>query len=339
MKSRLPLLIALTLSCTALGSAGCSGGPGVTIELYNGQHLQTTQALVDAFERQSGIKVAIESDDEHVLADQIVTEGPNSPADVIFTENSPTLEFLQSKGLLAAVDRSTLANVPGRFDSPNGDWVGVSARVSVIVYNTSLISPGNLPTSIMQLSQPAWRGKIAIAPAETDFQPIVTSVVHSFGQGAALRWLDGLKANAAGHIYPDNETVTSEVNSGAVELGVVDQYYWYRLQAEVGKSATHSAIAYFAAGDPGYVIDVSGAAVLRSSKHKADAERFLAFLTSRQGQQIIAGGSSYEYPLAAGVAVAKPETPFDQLHPDPIDVAELGDGSVAVALLRQVQLL
>ena len=76
-----------------------------------------------------------------MLADQIVTEGSRSPADVFFTENTPPLQYLASKGLLASVDPSTLANTPSRFNSPDGKWVGVTARVSVMVYNTSLLHP------------------------------------------------------------------------------------------------------------------------------------------------------------------------------------------------------
>ena len=93
--------IALVLGCALL--AGC-GSSGDSITLYNGQHVQTTDALVASFEKQSGIHVNVRSDDEDTLADQIVTEGSNSPADVIYTENSPALEYLQSKGLLAPVD-------------------------------------------------------------------------------------------------------------------------------------------------------------------------------------------------------------------------------------------
>jgi iron(III) transport system substrate-binding protein len=88
------------------------------------------------------------------------------------------------------------------------------------------------------------------------------------------------------------------------------------------------------------VVDVSGAAVLKSSSHQAAAQKFLAFLVSRQAQEIIGGHSlSYEYPLAAGVTQSAPETPFSQLQPNPITVAELGDGSTAIALLRQAGLL
>jgi iron(III) transport system substrate-binding protein len=333
------LVTAAMTGCSALsGSASTSGSSSIT--LYSGQHPQTTQKLVAAFEKKTGIKVSVRSDDEDVLAAQIVTEGKNSPADVFYTENSPPLEFLQGKGLLSAVRSSTLAATPSKYNSPQGDWVGVSARVSVLVYNPSLISQSQLPASVMQLADPRYQGKLALAAGETDFQPIVTSVLRAHGAAATEKWLKDLKANAAGHLYPDNETVTSDVNRGSAAFGIINQYYWYRLRAEIGAGATHSKIAFFAPHDPGYVVDVSGAAVLKSSSHQTAAQRFLAFLASKPAQEIIGGHSlSYEYPIASGVTTAAPETPLRQLQPNSITIADLGTGSAAVALLRRAGLL
>jgi iron(III) transport system substrate-binding protein len=337
------LLAGLSLMIVAGGlvSACGSSSSGPSITLYNGQHEQTTDALVQAFEKQTGITVNVRSNDEDYLANQIVVEGSNSPADVIFTENSPALEYLQEKGLLSAVDPSTLASTPSKYNSAKGDWVGISARVSVLIYNPSLISASHLPTSVLQLADPQYKGKLAFAAGETDFQPIVTSVVSAYGKSQALNWLKGIKANAnAGdHIYPDNETIADEVNRGVVAFGVVNQYYWYRMKAEIGASNIHSQIAYFAPGDPGYVLDVSGAAVLKSSKHQTDAQKFVSFLVSAKGQEIIAHSISFEYPIASGVTTSQPETPFADLQPNPITVADLGDGQAAIALLQQVGLL
>jgi len=330
---------AVTVAGVLLAACGESSGSTDSITVYNGQHVQTTESLVAGFEKATGITVNVRSDDEDTLADEIVTEGSRSPADIIYTENSPALEYLQSKGLLTKVDSSTLARTPSKYNSPKGDWVGVSARVSVLIYNPSLIAKSQLPTSVLQLADPKYNGKLAFAPGETDFQPIITSVVRSYGKAAALKWLEGIKANAGTHIYPDNETIADEVNRGAVAFGVVNQYYWYRMRAEIGASNMHSDITYFAPQDPGYVLDVSGAAVLRSSDNKAAAQRFLAFIVSKKGQEIIAHSISFEYPIASGVTTSQPETPFYRLQPNSITIGDLGDGSVANALLQQSGLL
>jgi iron(III) transport system substrate-binding protein len=332
-------VVVLLSSCLAACGGASPDSGHETITLYNGQHVETTDSLVAAFEKVTGIEVAVRSDGENVLDDEVLAEGSRSPADVIFTENSPALEFLQERGLLAPVDPSTLAQTPSKYNSPQGDWVGVSARVSVLIYNPGLIKESALPTQVLQLADPRYKGKLAFAAGETDFQPIVTSVLRTYGRTRALRWLDGIKANAGGHVYPDNETIADEVNRGVVAFGVVNQYYWYRMRAEIGASSMHSEIDYFAPRDPGYVLDVSGAGILESSKHKADAQRFLAFLASKQGQEIIAHSISFEYPIAFGVKTAQPETPFGELKPNPINVGELGAGAQAIALLREVQLL
>jgi iron(III) transport system substrate-binding protein len=90
------------------------------------------------------------------------------------------------------------------------------------------------------------------------------------------------------------------------------------------------------------VIDVSGAAVLKSSTHQAAAQKFVAFLVSKQGQSIIADPSksiSYEYPIDSGLATQADETPFGQLRPYPMTIGELGTGTTAIALMRQAGLL
>jgi iron(III) transport system substrate-binding protein len=336
----MPVAVAV-VALIGMAVAGCSSSSSSarSITLYSGQHEQTTIALVAAFQAQTGIHVNLRSDDEDVLAQQIETEGSSSPADVFYTENSPPLEALQGKGLLAPVSSSALAAVPSQYNSPQGDWLGLSARVSVLVYNTSDLPSSQVPTSVLDLAKPQWRGKLGIAPGETDFQPIVTSVARAYGMSAALTWLKGVKSNGAAHNYPDNETLVSEVNGGQVQLGLIDHYYWYRLRQELGAAKMHSAVAYFAPQDPGYVVDVSGAGVLKSSRHQAEAQQFLAFLVSAPGEHIIATSDSWEYPLGSAVAANPALKPFSSLQPNSITIADLGDGSNAVKLLQEAQLL
>jgi iron(III) transport system substrate-binding protein len=329
------LLAIAALALSACGSSSANGGSAIT--LYNGQHEQTTAALVKAFEQQTGITVNVRTGDEAELGSQIMQEGSSSPADVFYTENTPVLEALRERGMLAPVAASTLAAVPRRYDSAQGDWVGVSARVSVLVYNTSEISPSQLPSSILELAEPKWKGKVGFAPSETDFQPLITSITKFDGKATAERWLQGLQANSK--TYPDNETVVAQVNNGESAVGIINHYYWFRLRAEIGAGAMHSALYYYAAESPGDLVDVSGAAVLKSSSHQAAAQRFLAFLVSRTGQETIAHSNSYEYPLRPGVPPYPGLRPFDQLRPAPLTPAELGDGSQALALEQQLGLL
>jgi iron(III) transport system substrate-binding protein len=329
---------------TALGAAACAGllaacgsSSSNAIVLYSGQHEQTTASLVARFESRYHIKVEVRTGDEASLAQQVLQEGSSSPADVFYSENTPVLEALRDHGRLAPVAPSTLAAVPARYSSAEGDWLGVSARVAALVYNPSRLGAAKLPGSVLELGAARFRGKLAFAPSETDFQPLIAAVAHFDGTARAERWLRELQA--VGTVYPDNEAVTTQVNNGQSALGPINHYYWYRLRAELGPSGIHSALHYFPPGDPGDLLDVSGAAILASSPHRTEAQGFLAFLVSAEGQQTIAHSSSYEYPLRAGVAAAPGLVPLAQIRPTELPPAELGDGSATLALEQKVGLL
>jgi iron(III) transport system substrate-binding protein len=103
------------LAACSSSTASTTSGGSQSITLYSGQHEQTADGLVTAFEKQTGITVNVRSDDEDTLANLIAVQGSHSPADVFYTENSPPLEFLQEKGLLSAVDTGTLAHTPSGF--------------------------------------------------------------------------------------------------------------------------------------------------------------------------------------------------------------------------------
>ncbi len=332
-------VVSLSACGTAHKSTPSAAGstPSGSITLYSGQHEQTTAKLVKAFEAQTHITVHVRSDDEEVLGEQIAEEGSRSPADVFYTENTPVLEFLREKGALATLQPATLAKVPSQYSSTAKDWVGVSARADVLVYNTQLVKPSELPGSILELATPRFKGKLGFAPSETDFQPLITAISKLKGTAAAESWLRGLKAN--GKVYPDNETVVAQVNHGESALGIINHYYWYRLRDEVGASGLHSALHYYTARDPGDLLDVSGAAVVKSSSNPAAAQAFVAFLVSRVAQEILAHSESYEYPIGSGVQTAKPLRPFAQLDPAPVSLSDLGNGSAPLALEQKLGLL
>jgi iron(III) transport system substrate-binding protein len=336
-------LVAIVLGMAVLPLAGCTSSAhasGQTITLYNAQHEQTTDAITAAFTKQTGIKVRVDSDDEDVLTAQIETEGARSPADVFYTENSNWLQQLDDKGLLATVNTDTLSNVPKQDSATNGDWVGVSARISALVYNPSKISVAQLPTSILAMADPKYKGEFELAPAETDFWPLVSSVDKADGDAATLTWLKGLKANAgANDNVPDNETLVSDVSKGTTDFGVINHYYLYRLQAETSNGTGDAKLAYFAPQDPGFVEDISGAAILKSSKHQAAAQEFLNFMTSEAGQNVLESGESFEYPLKSGVAANPKLPPLSSYQPNSFSPADLGTGDLAKTLLQQAGLI
>jgi iron(III) transport system substrate-binding protein len=326
-----------TSSATApdVTTAGTTPDGGITV--YSGQHEETVTALTKAFTAKTGIAVKVRSDDEATLANQLLEEGSDSPADVFYAENPPALTVLDDSHRLGKVLSATLGAVPASQSPTSGDWVGVSARSAALAYNPTMVPESALPASLRDLADPAWKGKVGFAPSETDFQPLVTTMVKTDGLDAATTWLKGLKANAK--IYDSNEDLVTAVDQGEVATGVIDHYYWYRLRDEVGADKLEAGLHYFPAGDPGALVDVSGAAVLASTKHPGSAQAFLAFLVSPEAQNIIGTSESYEYPLATGITSSKSLRPLADSGTSPMTIAQLGDGKQALALMQQVGLL
>jgi iron(III) transport system substrate-binding protein len=262
--------------------------------------------LVAAFTAQTGIKVRVHTGEGPEIAAQILQEGADSPADVFFTENSPELILLDEKGLLAPVAPATLKQIPPQYNATDGSWLGVLARENVLAYNPALIKQSALPASLFDLAAPAWKNRIAIAPSDGDFLPLVSAVIAQYGQAKAASWLDGLKANAL--IYQDDESVVAAVDRGAVATGIINNYYWARLETAQGAAKTASKIYHFRDGDIGGLINVSGAAVLKSSPNQAEAQKFLAFLVSPAAQTALGQSEvDYEYPLLPGIPTKMPD--------------------------------
>ena len=301
--------------------------------LYAAQHQQVVDLVNRAFTRASGIGVRVHLGEAPAIANQLATEGADSPADVYFTENSPELLLLDARGMLAPVAPLTLAQVPATWSAPSGHWLGVLARDAALGYNPQRIAAAALPASLLDLAQPAWRGRVAFAPTDADTLPLIGAIAALHGAGAALAWLRAMRANAT--LYDDDEGVITAVERGAAACGIVNSYYWCRLASGQGLARTVSRVHHFAPGDVGNLINVSGAAVLSASRRQPAAQRYLAFLVSARMQAALAASAvDFEYPLRPGVAANPLLAPWRSLRPPALSIAAIGDDRQAARLLR-----
>ncbi len=333
LKSVLAATATAILTAPMLTACG-DDGPSITV--YNAQHEELIAEIAPIFEEKTGIEVKLRSGSDLELANQLVQEGDASPADVFLTENSPAMTLVDNAGLLAPIDQETLDLVPEQFSPSDKKWVGFLARSTVAVYNTNAMKASELPDSIMDFADPEWAGKIAFSPTGADFQAIVSAVLEIEGEDATRTWLEGLAAN--GTVYDGNNVVLEAVDAGEIEAGIIYHYYWYRDQAESGENSDSSDLYFFGNQDPGAFLSVSGAGVLDSSEHPEDAQAFVNFLASAEGQEAIADSYALEYPLNPDVALDPPVKPFDELEPPTVDVSSLNSEKV-VELMQDAGLL
>lgn len=285
------------VTALAIGPAAAQDG---TLTVYTSQHAALTQEWADAFTSETGIKVAIRKGTDILMANQIVQEGENSPADVFLTENSPAMVMVEQAGMFLPVKAETLAAIPEPFRPKSGMWTGIAARTTIFVYNTEMLKEEDLPKSMLDLAGPTWEGRWGAAPAGADFQAIVSALLQLTGSEKTADWLAGLKKNALA--YRGNFEAMRGANIGEVAGALIYNYYYFGDKAGTGESSDKLKVHYFGNKDPGAFVSISGGGVLKSSDNPEEAQAFLAFVAGPKGQAILRDGTSFEYPIGSGVA-------------------------------------
>src|SRR3712207_9464586 len=70
---------------------------------------------------------------------------------VFFFNDTATTE-IYTLSLHDALPIWRLQAVPERFRGPEGEWVGVTGRLRVLVYNTNMVPESDLPASVLDLT-------------------------------------------------------------------------------------------------------------------------------------------------------------------------------------------
>jgi iron(III) transport system substrate-binding protein len=306
-----PALAALALVVTL---AGCTQDDGTRITVYSGRQADLIQPLLEQF---SDFKPG----DSGELALLIEQEGDASPADVFLSQSPGAMGFLDAAGRLRPLPEDVLDLVPEAYRAPDGDFVGVSGRVRTLVYNTEALAEDELPASVLDLTDPAWEGRVGVAPENASFQDFVTALRSEIGDDATQAWLDGLAANA--RTYANNQAIVEAVGRGEIEVGLVNHYY--NVRALQNDPDVPSQNHFFPTDDPGSLLILSTAGVVNTSEHVPEAERLVAFLLSEQAQRYFAD-ETFEYPLAPGVAPAEGVVPLEEIAPAQVDTALYGAG-------------
>jgi iron(III) transport system substrate-binding protein len=296
------------------------------IIVYNAQHESLTNAWVEGFTRETGIKVIVRNGEDPEFANQIATEGAASPADVFLTENSPAIALVDAAGLFAPVDVVTLAQVPDEFRPANGHWVGIAARRTVFAYDKTKLTADKLPKSLLDLADTSWKGRWAASPSGADFQSIVGALLEIKGEEDTAQWLTAMKTNVT--TFRGNSTAMKAVNSGQIEGAVIFHYYYYGDQAKTGENSKNVGLLYFKDQDPGAFVSISGGGVLASSKHPKEAQAFLKWITGRGGQDVLKTGTSFEYAVSIGADSNPALVPLKDLQAPKVEPSHLNSKKV-----------
>ena len=307
-----------------------------SLVVYSGRNEELVGPIIQRFEEESGIEVQVRYGDTAELASTISEEGENSPAAIFFAQDAGALGAVGDRGLLRELPEDILARVEERFRDPNGRWVGVSGRARVVAYNTEALSEEDLPRSILDFTDPEWRGKIGWAPTNGSFQAFVTALRLIEGEDTAREWLEGIRANEP-RVYENNVAILEGVSSGEIQVGFVNHYYLLRKLAEEGENFP-ARNYYLENGDPGALVNVAGVGILSSTQNTAEAEEFLNFILSEEAQQYFTD-ETFEYPLIEGVPTNEDLVPLSEVEAPDINLGNLDDLEGTLDLLRETEVL
>lgn len=308
-----------------------------SITLYSGRDEGLIQPLVDMFEEESGIKVAVRYGETAEISALILEEGDRSPADVFLSQDAGALGALSEAGLFSELPTNVNELVPAGFTSTDGTWVGITGRARVIAYDSEKLTQAQVPTSVDEFTEPQWKGRFGIAPGNASFQSFVTAYRELKGEAAADEWVAKIAANEP-QLFDSNGAILTAVNQGSVDAGLINHYYWFGLADEVGEQNMRAQLAFPAVGDPGSIVNVTGAGIMKSAAKDADALEFVQFLLSEEAQKYFVT-ETFEYPLISSVEspAGLPELQ-SLLNPD-LDLADLSSLAQTQELLQKYGLI
>ena len=309
---------------------------GGTVTVYSGREEEFVGPLFEQFEADSGITLDVRYGDSAELAATILEEGDSSPADVFVSQDAGSLGAVAAEGLFSELPSEILDRIDERFRSGDGLWVGTSGRGRVAAYNTDKLSDGDLPDSIIGFTDPEWKGRIGFPPTNSSFQAFVAAMIELEGEDATRTFLEGLVANEP-ELYEDNGATTRAVAAGDIDVGFVNHYYIYEVEAEDGEIPV--ANHFFTDGDPGALVNSAGAGILATTANNEGAQTLIDYLTGEEGQTYFST-ETWEYPVVAGYEPSVDLVPLDEIESPDIDLSDLG-GTIepALELLAEVGLL
>ncbi|MCB0986758.1 MAG: extracellular solute-binding protein [Acidimicrobiales bacterium] len=324
---------------TATGKPGGNGGDEAkSFVLYTGRDEELIGPIIDAFEKESGVKVDVRYGNSAEMAAQLLEEGDSTPADAFLSQEVGAIGALADAGLLGDLPTATVERAEVRFRPVEGTkWVGVTARSRVIAYNPEMLDAAGVavPTGVEDLTDPAYEGMVAMVPGNASFQAFITAFRITRGEAAAREWLEAMIVNGADTTFENNGDVLEAVNSGDVAIGLINHYYWARHE---NRDQLEVKLVFPAGDDPGGLVNATAIGVTKAGADNSAALAFADFLLSKEGQEHFVN-ETWEYPVVASVADPTGVPPLSELEGPRFDLADLDSLEQTQALLGELGLI
>ena len=237
---------------------------------YVAQDQVYAEPIFHDFEKETGIKVRAVYDNEAVktvgLANRLLAERSHPQCDVFWGN-----EEMRTRELAAQ-------NV---FLETNG-WAAFGHRSRRLVINTNRLSAASAPRSLLELTNEAWRGKVALAyPQFGTTSAHFHALRQHWGESAWESWCRSLAANKP-LLVDGNSMVVKMVGNGEALIGLTDS-------DDIADGQREGMPVEAAPINQETLLIPNTVALVRGAPHPENADRLFTFLQQPEvARQLVA---------------------------------------------------
>lgn len=297
--------------------------PQGEVIVYTSRAEALFKPVIEAFNAvYPNIKVTVLNGSNSELAARILEERNNPKADVLINSDILTMENLAVEGVFAPNDSAAVMAVPAEYRADDGSWVALTLRARVIMYNTELVSPEELPKKMVDLADPKWKDVIGSANSTNGAMMAQLVIMRNqLGEPATEAFIQGLLENNT-QFFGGHTDVRKAVGAGELKLGLVNHYYYHLSKAE----GAPVGVIYpdQEDGGLGLMVNSTNAGIIKGGPNPEMARIFVDFMLSPTGQKTYAE-RNYEYPIVPGVPLAEGVASLDSFRLNPFPLKTLRD--------------
>jgi iron(III) transport system substrate-binding protein len=312
------------------------------INIYSARKEDLIKPILDKFEQDTGTKVNLITGKADALLQRLISEGKNSPADILITTDAGRLYRAKNANVIQSIESDILNNsIPKQYRDPEGYWFGLTLRARPIVYAVDRVKPEQL-SSYEALANPEWKRKICIRSSDNIYnQSLVASILTYLGEDKTLAWTESLVKNFARPPQGGDRDQVKSLAAGQCDVALINNYYLGNMltskdEAEVA-AAQKVKIFWPNQDGPdhngrGTHVNISGAAITASSKNKMAAITLIEFLVSDTAQQWYAE-KNLEYPIKPGIQPSKILQSWGEFKADALSLHQLGEHNAEAVMI------
>jgi iron(III) transport system substrate-binding protein len=325
--------VSMPTSAPTVSSTTAPAAPAEAMQVvvYTSRSESLFKPVIEAFNRAyPDIKVTMLTGSNGQLAARILEEAGNPQADVLVNSDTLTMADMEAKGAFQPNGSRAVMSVPEAYRAIDGNWVALTLRPRVVMYNTNLVKPDELPKSVYDLIDPKWKGQVGSADSTNGALMANLVALRKYsGDAKVEEFVKGLVANGT-KFFGGHTDVRKAVGAGELKLGFVNHYYYHLSKAE----GAPVGIIYPDQDSFGLIVNTTNAGIIKGAKNSAAAKLFIDFMLSADGQKVFAQ-ANFEYPIVKDVPLAEGVTPLDSFKLADVTLKSMYEGLDATKAIAQ----